>query len=99
MGIKGEITEAIEFRAKKVKLNTPVPQVTPFYFDIDCSVRFLKRPYSDFLMMAPIIKKAYRYYFMLRSYYEEIQEEWREKERLRAEQQAKSGASRQQVRR
>ncbi len=38
MGIKGEITEAIEFRAKKVKLNTPVPQVTPFYFDIDCSV-------------------------------------------------------------
>ena len=67
--------ELLEYLSKRTRTGDPTPLVTQAYFDIDCCVRFLKIPYEQFLRWPRIIKKAYRYYFMLRGYLEEQAEE------------------------
>ena len=73
--------ELFEYLLKRPSTRrSPVPQVTSLYFDIDCCIRFLRITYDHFLLLPTIIKKAYRYYFIMRSHLEEEQEQWRKKE-------------------
>ena len=75
--------ELFEYLLKRPIKQSSTPQVTQLFFDIDCCVRFLKTPYSEFLLLPRIIKQAYRYYFMMRSYHEELQENQRKMEEAR----------------
>jgi hypothetical protein len=81
-----------KINANPVDLSNPRPKVTQTFWDIDLCTRVLRVPYHHFVTWPSVIKKVYRYYYLVRQQHEEDEKENmeriqrnRDKERIRQE--------------